>query len=177
MTRRFWLRQATWGRRPRRGSTVLGVSVGCRLTEQNGPPTQDAAPALAALLASLLLLEAKGLQELRAPLGIGQVLVALGPLDHERDLRGHLALVPEEAARTLDGDRSAREALAERARARPVADAVDQVVLHGVGQEVHELREPVGGLDEVDRVRLLGRPEVLPATRGWAFIAQLKLPS
>ena len=48
----------------------------------------------------------------------------------------------------------------ERARSRPIANPIDEVVGERIGQQVDELGEAIGGLDQVDSVRLLGGPEV-----------------
>ncbi|MBK9030639.1 MAG: hypothetical protein IPL61_04745 [Myxococcales bacterium] len=61
----------------------------------------------------------------------------------------------------MDRERAAAEQRAEAVDAGPVVDPLDQAVLDGVGRGVDQLVHDVGGIDQLDGARRLGRPEVL----------------
>ncbi|MBN9162755.1 MAG: hypothetical protein J0I07_17455, partial [Myxococcales bacterium] len=134
-----------------------------RLGAEDGLASEHTTTACFSLFACALFLEVQGLSELRHPLLLRQLLEAVGPFDTERDFVGHLAVGPKEPPRTLHWFRRPRQVHPERARSRPIANPVDEVVGDRISQQVDELGEAIGRVDQVDRVRLLGGPEVLPS--------------
>ena len=168
-TRRVLSRHAMHGRSLRRGSTVFGVSIGSARRIALRPSTRTATGY--AFLPRTFLLTPHGVLEHRSPLVFRERLEALGSLDAQRHLGGHLAILAEEASRPLHCLRAAREMKPERARAGPIAHAVHQAIGDGVGKQVHRACRS-GPRARRDRRRsVVLRPRSSPHRPRNAFIA------
>jgi len=124
-----------------------------RLRAEDRLSPEHATPSGYSLFASPRLFAQYSVLDLGAPLRVREVFEAVGTFEANRDLIGHLTVGPEEAARTLHGLRASGKMEAERACARPIRDALREMLSERTGRQVDELGESVGGLDEVDGVR------------------------
>jgi len=79
-------------------------------------------------------------------------------LESNGDLRGHRSFVTKKADRPFDDLCTSRQMQRVRARARPVDHALDEEVRDRIREQVNELFETSGGVDEMNRIGLFRRP-------------------